>query len=211
SFEGSNIEALKADEPYVTNINNYRGGTKFELAQTNFITIGGEYKNYTSSWEGVSKQIFNSISFGEELIKSNYYKKDLEKILAIAKNDSEKIGLIFDFVKSKVKWNGYYGKYTGNGVRKAYKENSGNVADINLMLTSMLRSSGLNAYPVLVSSRGNGVPLFPTLDGFDYVISMVKFQDDSYVLLDASEFYSLPNVLTRRALNWKGRVVTKNG
>lgn len=181
------------------------------MAQTNFINIGGQLKNYSTSWETVSKQIYKSPSFGNELDKSNYYKDDLEKILANNTTDQEKIGAIFQFVKTKVKWNGFYGTYTEKGVRSAYKENSGNVADINLMLTSMLRSAGLNANPVLVSSKGNGIPLFPTLKGFDYVISIVQFPDNSYVLLDATELYSLPNVLPVRALNWNGRLVTKDG
>jgi hypothetical protein len=211
NFEAQNIEALKNNEPYVANINNYRGGMKFELAQTNFVSVGGDFKNYTSSWQNVSKQIYTSSSFGEELKKSNYYKKDLEQILASVKTDSDKIGAIFQFVKGKIKWNGFYGKYSEKGVRKAFKENSGNVADINLMLTAMLRSAGLNANPVLLSSRGNGVPIFPTLNGFDYVISMVQFPDNSYVLLDATEEYSVPNILPVRDLNWKGRVVTREG
>ena len=211
NFEDENIPALKNNEAYVANINNYRGGVKFELAQTNFISIGGDFKNYSNSWETVSKQIFKSTSFGSELDKSSYYRDDLEKILANNTTDQDKIGAIFEFVKSQVKWNGFYGKYAEKGVRAAYKENTGNVADINLMLTSMLRSAGLEANPVLVSSRGNGVPLFPTLNGFDYVISIVQFPDNSYVLLDATELYSLPNVLPVRALNWDGRIVTKDG
>ncbi|WP_339882445.1 transglutaminase domain-containing protein [Polaribacter vadi] len=211
NFEDENIPALKNNEAYVANINNYRGGVKFELAQTNFISIGGDFKNYSNSWETVGKQIFKSTSFGSELDKSSYYRDDLEKILANNTSDQDKIGAIFEFVKSQVKWNGFYGKYAEKGVRAAYKENTGNVADINLMLTSMLRSAGLEANPVLVSSRGNGVPLFPTLNGFDYVISIVQFPDNSYVLLDATELYSLPNVLPVRALNWDGRIVTKDG
>lgn len=211
TFEGENIEALKNDEPYVANVNNYRGGVKFELAQTNFISIGGSLKNYYNSWESVSKQIFKNISFGAELNKSNYYKNDLEELLVNAKTDSDKITAIFQFVKKNVKWDGLYSKFTEKGVRKAYKEQSGNVADINLMLTSMLRSAGLNADPVLVSSKGNGVPLFPTSKGFDYVVSIVRFPNNSYILLDATEEYSLPNVLPVRALNWKGRIVNKDG
>ncbi len=211
TFEGNDIPALKNNEPYVTNISNYRGGMKFELASTNFYLIGGDYKNYSTTWEGVSKQIFKSSAFGEELNKSSYFKKDLEVILANHKTDNDKISAIFQFVKDKVKWNKFYGKYTDKGVRKAYKENSGNVADINLILTAMLRSAGLDANPVLVSSKGNGIPLFPTLKGFDYVISAVKSTNDSYILLDASEQYSIPNVLPSRALNWNGRIVTKEG
>ena len=56
------------------------------------------------------------------------------------------------------------------GTRKAYLEGEGNVADINLLLIAMLRSQGVDANPVLVSTRNNGIPLFPTRKGFNYVI-----------------------------------------
>ncbi len=211
SFNGNNIPALKDDEPFITSIHNYRGGVKFELTQTNFLSIRGDIKTYSNTWEDVSKQIFKSSSFGSELNKSSYYKDDLEQILTVSKSNTEKIASIFQFVKNRVKWNGSNSLYTYKGVRKAFKERVGNVADINLMLTSMLRSAGLVANPVLVSTRKNGIPFFPTINGFNYVISMVELDNGSYVLLDASEEFSLPNTLPTRALNWNGRKITKNG
>jgi hypothetical protein len=210
-FNAINIPALKDNEPFVSSIENYRGGVKFELASTNFIKVGGKLKHYASTWEDVSKQIFKASNFSDELNKSSYYKDDLKNILATAKTDSDKMIGIFQFVKKQVKWNGLYDKYTDKGVRKAYKERVGNSADINLMLISMLRSAGLDANPVLVSTRKNGVPLFPTIDGFNYVISIVDLKDGGSVLLDASEEFSLPNLLPTRTLNWKGRKVNKNG
>ena len=210
-FKTANIPALKEDEQFVNNIDNYRGSVKFELTQTNFLSIGGGIKNYSNSWETVSKQIYKEASFGAELNKHNYYKNDLQTILATAKTVSEKVIGIFQFVKNQVKWNGLYGKYSDKGVRKAYSEREGNSADINLMLTSMLRSAGLEANPILVSTRSNGVPLLPTIKGFNYVISMVEFPDGSYMLLDATEKYSIPNTLPTRALNFNGRKITKDG
>ena len=210
-FTGKDIPALKDNEPFVSNIDTYRGGVTFELASTNFIKVGGDFKNYTSSWEDVSKQIFKSADFGQELNKTSYFKDDLNSILATAKTETDKTIAIFQFVKNQVKWNGYYGIYSDKGVKKAYKEREGNVADINLILTSMLREAGVEANPVLVSTRSNGVPLFPTLEGFNYVIAMVEFPDNTYMLLDATEPYSLPNILPTRALNWNGRKVTKEG
>jgi hypothetical protein len=211
SFDESNIPALKNDEPFVSNVHNYRSGMKFELTQMDFTSIGGDLKIFSSNWENVSKQIYKASSFGNELNKSSYYREDLEKILKENKIEVDRILAIFQFVKGKVKWNGYYGIYSDNGVRKAYKERVGNVADINLMLTSMLRSAGLNADPVLVSTRSNGVPLFPTIDGFNYVISVVKLSTGGSVLLDATEKYSLPNILPTRVVNWNGRKVEKDG
>ncbi|MCG1036210.1 DUF3857 domain-containing protein [Polaribacter sargassicola] len=211
TFNGDNIPALKDNEPYVSNIDNYRGSMKFELTQEDFLRIGGDVTTYSNSWEDVSKKIFKTSSFGAELNKTGYYKDELEEILATVSSDSQKIIAILNFVKGKVKWNGYNSKYTDVGVRKAFKDRVGNVAEINLMLTSMLRFAGLEANPVLVSTRANGVPVFPTLDGFNYVISMVEFNNGSYVLLDATEPFSLPNTLPERTLNWNGRKVTKEG
>ena len=100
----------------------------------------------------------------------------------------------FNFLKSKVKWNGFYGKYTDKGVRKAYKDRVGNVAEINLILTSMLRFAGLNANPVLVSSRGNGIPIFPTTNGFDYGLELHmsnKLNSDAYFSFENELFSGL--------------------
>lgn len=208
-YEATNIPALKNNEPFVYNIQNHRGGMKYELSSIDF--IGSATKYFSTTWEDVSKQVFKSPDFGGEIEKTNYFKDDLNAILEKTTTDLEKVEAIFAFVKAKVKWNGYSSKYVDKGVRKAYKEGSGNIADINLMLTAMLRSAGLNASPVISSTRSNGVPLFPTLDGFNYVITMVSFNDGKYLLLDASEPFSLPNVLPSRAVNWNGRKVTEGG
>ena len=209
TFTQENINAVNEKEPYARNINNYRGKAEFELSGTKF--PNSMYKNYTTTWEAVCKTIFNASEFGDELKRSSYYKDDLAAILKSAKSDTDKIILIYNLVKSKIKWNEYHGKYTEKGVKKAYKDGSGNVAEINLMLTSMLRSAGLNSNPVLISTKDSGVPLFPTRNGFNYVISKVNLKDGTYVLLDASEKYSFANILPYRTLNWSGREILANG
>lgn len=148
NFKATYIPALKNNEPFVSNINTYRGGLKYELESTNFVNIGGDFRSYSNSWKQVAKQIYKSSSFGGELSKSSYYKDDLNKILAESKTEVDRLFNIYNFVKQRVKWNEYYGIYSDKGVRKAFKDRVGNVADINLMLTSMLRTSGLNADPV---------------------------------------------------------------
>ncbi len=206
-FNLTNIPALK-EELYVNNINNYRSSVKYELSYTQFPNASVKY--YSTSWEDVVKTIYKSDNFGRELEKTNYFKDDIDKLLANNSNPQVRIGLIYNYLKSKVKWNGYYSKYTNNGVRKAYIDQVGNVAEINLMLTSMLRYAGLNANPVLVSTRNNGVPLFPTREGYNYVISCVEIPD-GVILLDATSKYSSPNVLPFRTLNWEGRIIRKSG
>lgn len=197
------------EEKYTNNINNYRTAIKFELASTKF--PNSTYKSYSQSWEDVAKSIYQYSSFGSELKKTNYFEDDLDELLSGITDNVQKATTIFDFVKSKMTWNQYYGvSCSRDGVKKAYEEGSGNVAEINLMLTSMLRYAGLNANPVLVSTRSYGIPLFPTRDGFNYVIAAIEIQND-VILLDATNKYAVPNVLPERALNWAGRLIRKEG
>ncbi|MFT5437179.1 MAG: hypothetical protein ACI840_001832, partial [Ulvibacter sp.] len=110
------------------------------------------------------------------------------------------------FAKSKMVWNSIYGISTDEGVKDTYKNGSGNVADINLSLTGMFRYAGLNANPVLVSTKKNGIPIFPTRNGFNYVISGVVI-DGAVYLCDATNKSGEVNILEDRLLNWKGRMI----
>ncbi|MFD0989151.1 DUF3857 domain-containing protein [Mariniflexile jejuense] len=203
----TNIPALK-EESFVNNINNYRSSVKYELSYTDF--PNSPLKYYSTSWEDVVKTIYQNPNFGSELDKSGYYEKEIDAIVSTVSDPTQRVALILDFVKSKVNWNGYYGYYTNVGVRKAYKDQVGNAAEINLMLTSMLRYAGLSAFPVLVSTRQNGIPLFPTREGYNYIITYVRLAE-TIILLDATNKYSAPNVLPFRTLNWQGRVMAEHG
>lgn len=207
AYELENVPALR-DEPYVNNIDNYRASVKYELSFTKFPNDPISY--YSTTWDDVVETIYKSDNFGGELEKSNYFDNDLDALLANTSMPMEKATLIFNHVKTKVKWNGYYGKYTDVGVKSAYKDQVGNVAEINLMLTAMLRYAGLNANPVLVSSRNNGVPLFPTREGYNYVISAIELENE-VILLDATSMHTSPNILPFRCLNWEGRIIREQG
>jgi len=62
----------------------------------------------------------------------------------------------------------------------------------------------------LVSTRTNGIPIFPTREGYNYVISGVQI-DNTILLLDATDPFSAPNMLPVRALNWEGRLIYEDG
>ncbi|OIQ28761.1 MAG: hypothetical protein BM564_08305 [Bacteroidetes bacterium MedPE-SWsnd-G2] len=206
----SNLESIPAlkDEPFVNNIYNYQGKLILELST---IKLPNSPENYRSTdWSKVAKTIFDSENFGQQLAKKSYYQDDLVKLMGDNTNLSEIAAKIFNFVKSKMKWNGNYGKYTSVGVRRAYKEGVGNSSEINFILIAMLNSAGIKANPVLVSTKNNGIPLFPTINGFDYVICAIE-TEGMVGLLDATDKYGSLNILPDYVLNWKGRLVRENG
>ncbi|QDW19058.1 transglutaminase domain-containing protein [Flavobacterium sp. KBS0721] len=207
TYVAVNFPAMK-DEAYVNNIDNYTSSIQHELSMTKY--PNSQIKMYSTDWNSVVKTIYEYDDFGPELNKTGYFEDDLKKILEGKNTADEKILVILNHVKSNVKWNDYNGYSCDNGVKKAYKEKTGNIADINLMLTAMLRYAGLTANPVLVSTRANGISIFPNRTAFNYVIAAVETPNGN-VLLDASDKFSTPNVLPFRALNWSGRLIRKDG
>ena len=207
NLEVNDVPPLK-EENLVDNLDNYRAKSIWELTLTNF--PGSMPETFTTTWEAVTKSIYENDAFVNQLNKTGYFEQDLEKAIGEATSPVEVMGRIFSLAKSKVKWNEYFGYYPENGVKKAYKDGIGNVADINLMLVSMLRSASLNANPVLVSTKANGIPLFPTRYGFNYVIAGVELDGKLY-LLDGTDPLSGINLLPERAMNWQGRLIRPDG
>ncbi|SFB04160.1 protein of unknown function [Flavobacterium swingsii] len=206
TYLSENIPAIK-DEVYVNNIENYSSSVKHELSATKF---PNDYtKAISQTWEDVVKTIYESDEFGGELNKSNYFEEDLKAILAGLTTQEEKTNAIFNFVQSRMNWNDYNGYRCDDGVKKAYKDKKGNIAEINIMLVAMLRYADIKSNPVLLSTRSNGIPVYPSITGFNYVVAAVE-SDKGLILLDASNKNTTPNILPMKALNWFGKIIRKN-
>ena len=200
------VPALKS-ESYVDNIDNYRAGVMFELIS---IEIPGVYyKDYASTWGDVAQTIGNSEDYKNKLDKTRSFKDELEGLLAGKTSDVEKMEVVYKYVKEHIKWNNIDGKYFYHGIKKALKEKKGNAADINLTLVAMLRYAGLDSNPVVLSTKDNIIPYFPTVDRLNYVIAYAVINDKEY-FLDATDEFSDINVLPVKDYNWKGILIDNN-
>ncbi len=201
-YEMNDIPALKS-EAYVDNISNYRSGLKMELVS---VERPGYYRSYAQTWQDVASRIAKTDDYEKELEKNSMYKEDIDTLLVGVTDEKEKVEKVFSFMKEKVKWNGYDGVNCQKEFKKAYKDGTGNTADVNLMLVSMLRYAGLEANPIVISTKDNGVPLIPTLDGLNYVIGSVEIGEE-LVYLDATDKYSAVDILPVKDYNWQGVMV----
>lgn len=207
TYKLENIPALK-DESFVGNIENYIASIEHELSGVQMPQ--SSYESFATDWETVTKKIYENDDFGPQLKKEGYFENDVKTLLEGLTTRDEKIAVIFDYVKSRMAWDGFTGYSCDKGVSRAYQDKTGNSAEINLMLTAMLRYAGLSANPVLLSTRANGIALYPTRSAFNYVIAAVEIEDD-LILLDATNKNAVPNVLPMRDLNWFGRIIRKEG
>jgi len=202
-----NVPAIK-EESFVNNIDNYKTSIQHELSGKQMPQTA--FESFSTTWEAVAKKIYENENFGNQLNKSNYYEADIKNVLQGLTTDEEKVSAIFKFVQSRMTWNKYYGVACDDGVKSAYDSKTGNVAEINLMLVSMLRNANLDANPVLVSTRANGISLYPSRTAYNVVIASVLV-NGNLVLLDATSKSNLPGILPTRDLNWFGRIIKKDG
>ncbi|MDI9313031.1 MAG: hypothetical protein QM535_22665, partial [Limnohabitans sp.] len=206
-FSLNDLPRLK-EEKFVNSIDNYKSSMVFELSS---VTMPGNMTtNYSTDWGSVVNKIYENSDFGLELDKTGYFENDILSLVQNLKKRDEKIGAIFNYVKSMINWNGHKSYLCDDGVKTAYKNKTGNVAEINLMLVAMLRFAGIDANPILVSTRDNGIAFYPSRTAYNYVIAGVEIEDD-VILLDATDKFAVPSVLPTRDLNWVGRIIRKSG
>ena len=206
NYKLNDVPALK-EESLVNNINNYRAGVMFELVS---IEIPGRaYRYFSKTWADVAKTIGSSDDYKNKLDKTNSFDDTLDTLISVKTNQTEKMKEIFKYVKNNIKWNGIDGKYFYNGIRKTLKEKKGNAADVNLTLVAMLRYAGVDANPLIISTKDNLIPFFPTVDRLNYVLAYATIGEKQY-FLDATDEFSDINLLPLRDYNWQGVLVDNN-
>jgi hypothetical protein len=204
-----NVPAF-VEEEYMTSKKNFLAAIHFELVQVEY--FDGRKDKVTKEWVDIDAELRQYEKFGVQLRRGKEVVDN--HIGSLIKDESDPLSRaekIFDFVRGWYQWNDYFGIYSELGIKKAFEEKKGNVADINLTLVAALRFAGLDCDPMILSTRQNGLAtdLFPVLSEFNYVVGKLTVGDKSY-LLDATDVFLPFGVLPERCLNGKGRVMAKN-
>ncbi|MBE9465433.1 transglutaminase domain-containing protein [Dyadobacter subterraneus] len=195
-----------SNESFITTPGDYVSKISFELSS---ISIPGEtVKNYSQEWKDVDRTLLMDGGFGGQLKKFAFIKEIKAEIVKKSTDPTEKMNLAYAYIQQNIKWDGNGGLASKDGVKKAFENKKGNVSDINLMLTGLLRELDIEADPLVLSTRSNGrvFESIPLLEGFDYVVSHVKIGEKTF-LLDATQRNTVPGVLPEFALAGIGRIV----
>jgi len=204
------VPAFKS-EPYLNNYENYL--TRFNIEISSIHIPGVLYKDYATNWEAVAKILRDDEDFGGRLTNMNLFLNGLEKeIKASSTTPEEKMAKAYLAIK-KIKWNKEVSIYpTKEGLGNALNKKVGNEADINLNLVVLLRKLEIEANPMVLSTRDNGLllPYSVSLDRLNYVAVHAVIGDKTY-LLDASEDNLPLGLLPERTINGRGLVIKKVG
>lgn len=204
-FGMKNIPAF-VEEDYMTARKNFVSAIHFELSEVRY--FDGRIDKITREWKDAEDELRRDSRFGVQLKRGKDIGDEVKALVAGESDDLSKARHVYDLIRDRYVWNDTYGKYSEFGIKKAFNEGKGNVGDINLSLVAAMRFAGLDAEPVILSTRSNGsvVELHPVLSEFNYVVAKVNIGDHSW-LADATEKHYPFGILPERCLNGKGRVI----
>ena len=206
-FGYENLSAFK-DEKYVLNNNNYKTGIKAELNSTMFNNV---FKSYSLSWKDIQKRLYAHDDFGSQLKRENLVKNVLPAEILALTNTMEKANAILKFVQKNYTWNKESEVFTDKGVKNLLTTRIGNAAEINLLLTMLLRSADFDADPVVLSTIKRGMLLAynPSISQLNFVVASFTDQGKIY-LLDGTSKLTEINMISPQALNHYGIMMTKD-
>lgn len=204
TFSMENIPALR-DERFITNEKDY-----LQRIESHAIAFNAPLRRYSfiKSWQEVASNLLIQELFGAQLKKNIPRTADLDAELATRKDDYSKMVTIHNYVRKNMQWDGINNIWASDGVKAAWKEKKGTAGEINLILVNLLKDAGFKAYPVMVSTRDNGIlsPTYPHHSNFNKVLAYVELNDKVYVL-DGTNKYTPSSLMPEDILCTEGFIL----
>jgi len=197
------------EEPFTSSVENYIARIEFQLSGYAFRNIAPQ--DFMGNWTSVSEGLLKEDDFGADLDNNNgWLDVDLKAVTQGSKSDLEKAQKIYAFVRENFNCTSHNSLYMADPLKTVFKNRHGSEAELNLLLTAMLRHEKITADPVILSTRDNGFanPIYPLLSRFNYVVTRVKIDSKDFYL-DASESWLAFGKLPGRCYNGFARVLNK--
>jgi hypothetical protein len=204
----ANVPSLP-DEPFMSAFIDNAESLRFQLVSIK--PIGGFAKTGNDSWAKVAGTLIDDEDFGGQLNRKLSNEDDIINKSKGLKTDDEKIAYIFNEVKKRMKWNEIDTWYTIDGTSKAWDTKTGNSAEINIILFHLLKKSGVDAYPMAVSTREHGkvLPYYTSTVQFNRAVVYIPVDSTKHYILDATGKYNLYNQTPEELLNSSGLYIDK--
>ncbi len=163
-----------------------------------------------ATWEDIPKLLYNVDDFAFQVKPKGVYKKEIATLIKGVTNPLEQIELIYNYIQKNIEWNGYFGIYPDKGTRWTFNQKKGDVSDINMLFISILRSLDIESYPILASSKMNGIHLTASREAFNYTLAGVKIANKWHVF-DAANPRATFDYIPEYMINWRGMLVKEDG
>jgi transglutaminase-like putative cysteine protease len=181
----ASVPALR-EERYMTTLEDYVQKIDAQLVQ--YYRSGHGAVDVVKTWPQLAKELEDDVSFGRRLRVNNRVKEQTAALTAGLTSNEDKARALYDFVRTSVVWDGRRTAFAERELADVMASKRGTAAEINLLLTAMLREAGLPAQPALLSTRDHGsvLRIYPLLTQFNSTVAAYK-QGGRWHLLDATD------------------------
>lgn len=191
------------EEEYMYDPDMYRARISFQVKRD-------FHKKWFGSWNKFGRRLIRLDEYAEELKPQKIYARAINKILQGETDALKKTHILYNYIKKNFSWDELYGYFPLQGTNTTYWAKGGNLADINIMFISMLRSVDIEAFPILAATRDLGIPVNSVPNALNYILTGVEIEDELY-LLDPANKGAHFNRVPIELLNWKGMIIRRNG
>lgn len=197
-----NVPALY-EEPYMTCLNDNLASVRFELSS--YQIPGTEKKMIMETWDAVAAYFLNLKDLGRQLKRTKFLKTVAEDLNTRFPDPEKRLAACFETVRDHYEWNQQVTDICNVDIASAWESGAGNSAEINLTLCALLREVGIDAVPVILSTRANGKIArdIPLAKYFNDVIVEATVNGKSW-RMDATDKYRSHKTLPIRCLNGYG-------
>ncbi len=209
-----NLPPLK-EEPFCPNPLNYVESVRFQLAgYQRFSSLpgaGNEYVELMTTWENLAKDILALEDYKNILNRKRESQIIVSQIINEADDELTKVRKIYSFVQNEIKWNGQYRLFPEENFSTIMEKKTGSSAEVNLCLVRLLQSADLDANPLIISTKGNGLitKTYPLYNQFNHVLAQVKIGEED-LLMDAISTFRPYNLLEKNDLKPSGYLLDEN-
>jgi hypothetical protein len=173
------------EETYTSSMDNYFAKVSFQLSEFTELDNRKRVK-VMDNWGRLNERMFKDEAFGGIMTtNSHWLRKEMRSIVEDTLTDADKAKTLFYYVRDHFSSMGR-SVFSGDGLslKDIFKARKGTVAEINLLLTALLREAGITADAVILSTRDNGWinATYPVTERFNYVIVRSRIGGKDYFL-----------------------------
>ena len=153
-------------------------------------------------WRRINTKLNVSMNFGMQYNIPIPGTEKLVDSVKLLQSKKDRISAVYQYVRKQVSWDKHQTMYPYD-INEVWNTKTGNSAEINMIILNLLGKTGIECYPILISTRENGKtdPLFAHMSQFNGLDVIVIDSTDYYILDGSSKNQScfIPplNILNR--------------
>lgn len=193
-------------EPYITNFEDYANSVNLQLS--GYILYGQFPVKFCNTWPAFVDELLDSKNFGGRMDETRKLRTQAVSIIGSLTDPRKKLKALYDWTRNSIVTEDLHSITTKRDVNDVLETHKGDHASTSFVLLGLLHAAGLQAEPVILSTRDQMCvqEKYPIISEFNDILVRVRI-DSTLYYIDASDPLRPLELLPPEVLNERGLVV----